>query len=85
MEWHIQYRDKAVEHVDRYPSSQRAIDAACRLIDAGCDVHGIGSGTLADSAGEETIAQLYQMWMRKKRPFGQDTFFIAKESRPQIQ
>jgi hypothetical protein len=47
-----------------------AIRAACRLIDHGYDVYGIGTGPLTDSIGKEQIARIYAMWARAKFPFG---------------
>jgi hypothetical protein len=46
-----------------------AIAAACRLIDGGSDVYGIGTGPLADSIERDEIAQIYARWSRTKRPF----------------
>jgi hypothetical protein len=51
MMWHVQYRKDATSHVVRHPSPERAIEAACRLIDDGCDVYGVGIGPLTDSIG----------------------------------
>jgi hypothetical protein len=52
------------------PSPERAIEAACRLIDDGCDVYGVGTGPLTDSIEKEQIARVYAMWARAKFPFG---------------
>ena len=68
--WHVQYRNDAAEHVVRYPSPETAIEAACLLIDDGCDVYGIGTGPLTDSIGKDEIARIYAMWARAKQPFG---------------
>jgi hypothetical protein len=46
---HVQYRKDAISHVARHQSPEQAIEAACRLIDDGCDVYGIGTGPLTDS------------------------------------
>jgi hypothetical protein len=50
MTWHVQYRQAATEHVDRHPSPERAIEAACRLIDDGHDVFGIGKSKAVGQA-----------------------------------
>jgi hypothetical protein len=64
MTWHVEYRDGTTDLVVRYPSAEQAIEAACRLIDEGRDVYGIGTGPLAESAGKETIARIYQFWAK---------------------
>jgi hypothetical protein len=64
MTWHVQYRVGAVDHVARYPGPELAIEAACHLIDDGCDVYGIGTGPLADSIGKGEIARIYALWAR---------------------
>jgi hypothetical protein len=53
MVWHVQYRKDAASHVARHPSPEKAIEAACRLIDDGCDVYGVGTGPLTDSIDRE--------------------------------
>jgi len=66
MTWHVQYRQGTTDHIVRHPSPERAIEAACGLIDDGCDVFGIGTGELTDSIGKETIARIYDMRVRAK-------------------
>jgi hypothetical protein len=70
MTWHIQYRKDAVDHVVSYPSPEAAIEAACLLIDDGCDVYGIGTGPLTNSIERKEIARINAMWVRAKQPFG---------------
>jgi hypothetical protein len=70
MTWHVQYHKDATDHIVRYPSPERAIEAACRLIDDGCDVYGVGTGPLSDSIEREQIVRIYAMWARVKFPFG---------------
>jgi hypothetical protein len=70
MTWHVQYRQDTVDRIVRHPNPEQAIEAACRLIDDGCDVYGIGTGPLTDSIGRDEIARIYAMWARAKRPFG---------------
>jgi hypothetical protein len=64
MTWHVQYRTEAAAHVERHPSPELAIEAACRLIDDGCDVYGIGTGPLTDSIARDEIARIYAIWVR---------------------
>jgi hypothetical protein len=66
MTWHVQYSRGAEHHVARHPSPERAIEAACGLIDDGCDVYGIGTGPLSDSIAREEIAGIYRFWARAK-------------------
>jgi len=70
MSWHIQYRRDATERIERHPGPAQAIEAACHLIDEGCDVYGIGTGPLADSIDKEEIAGIYALWARAKFPLG---------------
>jgi hypothetical protein len=58
-----------MDHIVRFPSPERAIEAACRLIDDGCDVYGVGTGALSDSIERQQIAKIYVMWARTKLPF----------------
>jgi hypothetical protein len=69
MTWHVQYLEGAKDHFVRYPTHEEAIESACRLIDKGCDVYGIGAGSLAISISRAEIARLYAVWVRPKRPF----------------
>jgi hypothetical protein len=68
MEWHVQYRRGREDCIVRHPTPELAIEAACQLIDAGCDVHGIGMGPLTDSIDRKQIARIYALWTRAARP-----------------
>jgi hypothetical protein len=70
MTWHVQYHKGATDHIERHPSPERAIEAACRLIDEGCDVYGVGTGPLTDSIDRDQIARIYAMWAREKFTLG---------------
>jgi hypothetical protein len=70
MVWHVQYRNAEADHIVRRPSPEEAIEAACQLIDDGCDVYGIGTGSLTDSIAKNEIAKIYDFWVREKFPFG---------------
>jgi hypothetical protein len=70
MEWYVQYRrGSGGLHRPAPNPPSLAIAAACRLIDVGCDVYGIGTGPLADSIERDEIAQIYARSSRTKRPF----------------
>jgi len=71
MTWHVQYRKEGSEHIARAPSPEAAIEAACHLIDEGCDVFGVGTGPLTDSIARNEIARIYAIWAREKNPIGQ--------------
>ncbi len=45
-----------------------AIEAACKLIDGGADVHGIGNGVLTDSIRRDQIARIHAIWARTRPP-----------------
>jgi hypothetical protein len=70
MDWHVQYRIGAAEYIAWHAPPELAIEAACHLIDDGCDVHGIGTGPLADSIPTDQIARIHAFWMRARQPFG---------------
>ena len=42
---------------------------ACRLIDSGNDVYGMGTGPLTDSIEKDQIVRIYDMWVRPRLPF----------------
>ena len=71
MTWHIQYRKDATDHIERHPSPERAIECACRLIDDGWDVYGVGTGPLSDSIDREQITHIYAMWAKARISLGQ--------------
>ncbi len=60
-----------MDHIERHPSPERAIEAACCLIDDGFDVYGIGTGPLTDSITRDQIARIYALWVRARYPFGE--------------
>jgi hypothetical protein len=66
MTWHVQYRKDTVDHIAMHPSPEQAIEAACHLIDDGCDVYGIGTGPLTDSIARDQIARIHAFWARAR-------------------
>jgi hypothetical protein len=64
--WHVQYRKNEVEHIGWFATPEEAIETACGLIDDGCNVFGIGSGSLDDSISKEQIARIYALWAKAK-------------------
>ena len=63
---YVQYRKDTVDHIVRLPNPEEAIEAACRLIDEGFEVFGIGSGPLTDSIEKMQIVRIYAMWAKDK-------------------
>lgn len=71
MDWHVQYRKDGTQQVVRHPTPEEAIDDACKLIDNGYDVFGIGTGPLTDSIAKDEIAEIYDIWVRAKYSIGE--------------
>jgi hypothetical protein len=69
MSCHVQFRLDGLDHIDRHPTPEAAIEAACLLIEDGYDVFGIGTGPLEHSIDREQIARLYALWLRPRNPF----------------
>jgi hypothetical protein len=65
-DWHVQYRKCEAEHIGWFATPEEAIETACGLIDDGCNVFGIGSGSLDDSISKEQIARIYALWAKAK-------------------
>ena len=66
----VQYKDVSGKKVLAFPSPERAIEAACLLIDRGYQVLSIGAAAPADTISEIEIARIYAIWAREKKPFG---------------
>jgi hypothetical protein len=49
-----------------FATPERAIEAACDLLDQGVDVFAIGTGPLTDSIGREEIDKIYDLWVRTR-------------------
>jgi hypothetical protein len=62
VEWHVQHNDGGGEVVSYFATAEMAIEGACRMIDAGHDVFGIGIGPLSDSIGRSEIARIHAIW-----------------------
>lgn len=69
MDWFIRYQTDDQTLVERLPSLDVAIETACRLIDEGCLVHGIGYQTAENSIEKPEIDDIYSIWVRAKGPF----------------
>jgi hypothetical protein len=65
-DWHVQYRKHGTKHLEWFATPEGAIEAACGLIDEGCDVYGIGAGSLDDSIPKDQIAKIYGFWAKAK-------------------
>jgi len=67
MTWDIRYTRGAEDYLESHPTAENAIEAACLLIDQGCDVYGIWTGQLAESVDREQIIRIYGLRI-KPRP-----------------
>jgi hypothetical protein len=45
---------------------EQAIETACRLLDDGCEIYGMGTGSLTDSIKKNQIARIYDLWVRAR-------------------
>lgn len=70
MEWHIRYLDNGTERIEWYPSPEAAIEDACRHMDAGRIVQGIGSEDVAHTIAPDQVVRIYAIWVRGKSTFG---------------
>ncbi len=70
MPWRVQYNDESGKCVLAFRSPERAIEAACSLIDLGHRVLSIGTADPGDAISEVEIARIYAIWAREKKPFG---------------
>jgi hypothetical protein len=64
MEWFIQYTADGADQVQHPETPGEAIALACRLLDGGADVFGIGMGEPPVSIGRDEIARIYRIWVR---------------------
>jgi hypothetical protein len=64
MEWSVQHTTDGADHLERTETPQGAIELACRLMDSGADVFGIGVGEPPVSIGRDEIARIYRIWVR---------------------
>ena len=72
IDWHVQYQKHGTFHVVRRSTPEAAIEDACKLIDGGYTVFGLGKGPLTNSITKYEIAKIYDLWVRAKLP----TFII---------
>jgi hypothetical protein len=64
MPWFVRYTKSAADHLVQLATPEQAIEAACRLLDDGCDVYGIGTGPFTDLIEKDHIAGIYDLWVR---------------------
>lgn len=70
MTWHVRFHADSADRISRFASPEAAFVAACRLMDDGYAVSGIGTGPLDNTISPEMIARIYAIWTREKRPHG---------------
>jgi hypothetical protein len=66
MTWHVRFRFDGTDNIARYPTELAAIEAACRLIDDGCRVFGIGPRFRGDTLNKDQIACVHELWTKAK-------------------
>jgi hypothetical protein len=59
MPWRVQYKAETGKDVLAFPSPERAIEAACSLVDGGHQVLRIGTADPDDTISETEIAHIY--------------------------
>jgi hypothetical protein len=65
MTWHVQFTEPGGSTgIVRFPTPEHAIEEACRMLDDGCDVFGIGTGPLSDSIDRGHIKRIHEMWKK---------------------
>jgi hypothetical protein len=64
MEWSVQYTSDGADHLEHVETPEEAIALACRLLDSGHDVFGIGLDEPPVSIGRGEIARIYRIWVR---------------------
>ena len=64
MEWFVQYTHSGMSCLIRLKTPEEAIRLACAMLDEGCEVSGIGMGSLTDSIDQDQIARIYEIWAR---------------------
>ncbi len=70
MEWHVRYLENGTDRLEWYPSPEAAIESACRHMDAGRTVRGIGTDDVAYTIAPDQITHIYAIWVRGKSSFG---------------
>jgi hypothetical protein len=66
-EWFVRYKaGPDGDQIERVETPEEAIERACRLLDDGHEVAGIGMGLAADPVETDQIARIYQMWKRAR-------------------
>jgi hypothetical protein len=64
--WHVRFRFDGTDHIARYPNERMAIEAACKLIDDGCKVFGIGPRARGETLDKDQIACIHESWAKAK-------------------
>jgi hypothetical protein len=66
MTWDIRYNRAGSDHLEAHPTAESAIEAACNLIDQGCDVYGIWTGQLTEAVDREQIIRIYSLRIKPR-------------------
>src|SRR5476651_1965860 len=82
MTWDIRYNRDAEDHLELHATAEGAIEAACSLLDQGCDVYGVWTGDLAESIDREQIIRMHGLRIKSPIQPG-STSDIFLEGAPQ--
>jgi hypothetical protein len=64
MAWYVRFRFDGAGHIDRHPTKEAAIEAACHLIRGKCEVVAIGAVPRDISYNRDQIARMYADWSK---------------------
>jgi hypothetical protein len=86
MTWDIRYNRDAEDHLELHATAEGAIEAACSLLDQGCDVYGVWTGDLAESIDREQIIRIHGLRIKSPaNPRSMSNIFLKEtpqKSRP---
>ena len=64
MAWYVRFRFDGAGHIDRHPTKEAAIEAACCLIRDKCEVLAISAAPRDISLDRDQIARLFAEWSK---------------------
>ena len=68
-DWYVHYRTVKAEHVNHvfwFNNCVMAIDAACSLVNDGCDVFSVGERSKGDTLSKKQIARVHTLRVTTK-------------------
>lgn len=64
MKWHVSYVAGETASLEWHLTPEMAIESACRHMDVGHTVFGMGIGEPSDSISPECIKRIYAIWVK---------------------